>query len=281
MAASGLSLCAAELRRGDRDRFLTALFAPADRREALFALYAFNLELARVRDSVSQPMLGLIRLQWWRDGLDAIYRGAPPRHAVAAGLAEAVARHGLSRRHFDRLIDARETDLSESPPADLAALVDYAEGSSSSLVLLALEALGGGSAAAAEAGRRVGIAWALTGLLRAVPFHASARRLYLPQDLIGRMNLQPDALFALRPSAELAASVAEVARVARGHLAAGREAGRGLPRRLVPALLPATLAETYLARLERARFDVFDRRVQEAPPGRAWRLAARAWRGRF
>jgi len=281
MAASGLSLCAAELRRGDRDRFLTALFAPADRREALFALYAFNLELARVRDSVSQPMLGLIRLQWWRDGLDAIYRGAPPRHAVAAGLAEAVARHGLSRRHFDRLIDARETDLSESPPADLAALVDYAEGSSSSLVLLALEALGGGSAAAAEAGRRVGIAWALTGLLRAVPFHASARRLYLPQDLIGRMNLQPDALFALRPSAELAASVAEVARVARGHLTAGREAGRGLPRRLVPALLPATLAETYLARLERARFDVFDRRVQEAPPGRAWRLAARAWRGRF
>lgn len=281
MAASGLSLCAAELRRGDRDRFLTALFAPADRREALFALYAFNLELARVRDSVSQPMLGLIRLQWWRDGLDAIYRGAPPRHAVAAGLAEAVARHGLSRRHFDRLIDARETDLSESPPADLAALVDYAEGSSSGLVLLALEALGGGSAAAAEAGRRVGIAWALTGLLRAVPFHASARRLYLPQDLIGRMNLQPDALFALRPSAELAASVAEVARVARGHLTAGREAGRGLPRRLVPALLPATLAETYLARLERARFDVFDRRVQEAPPGRAWRLAARAWRGRF
>jgi len=281
MAASGLSLCAAELRRGDRDRFLTALFAPADRREALFALYAFNLELARVRDSVSQPMLGLIRLQWWRDGLDAIYRGAPPRHAVAAGLAEAVARHGLSRRHFDRLIDARETDLSESPPADLAALVDYAEGSSSGLVLLALEALGGGSAAAAEAGRRVGIAWALTGLLRAVPVHASARRLYLPQDLIGRMNLQPDALFALRPSAELAASVAEVARVARGHLTAGREAGRGLPRRLVPALLPATLAETYLARLERARFDVFDRRVQEAPPGRAWRLAARAWRGRF
>ena len=281
MAASGLSLCAAELRRGDRDRFLTALFAPADRREALFALYAFNLELARVRDSVSQPMLGLIRLQWWRDGLDAVYRGAPPRHAVAAGLAEAVTRHGLSRRHFDRLIDARETDLSESPPADLAALVDYAEGSSSSLILLALEVLGGGSAAAAEAGRRVGIAWALTGLLRAVPFHASARRLYLPQDVIERMNLQPDALVALRPSAELAASVAEVARVARGHLPAGREAGRGLPRRLVPALLPATLAETYLARLERARFDVFDRRVQQAPPGRAWRLVARAWRGRF
>ncbi|MEX0698042.1 MAG: squalene/phytoene synthase family protein, partial [Dongiaceae bacterium] len=200
MAASGLSHCAAESRRGDRDRFLTALFAPADRREALFALYAFNLELARIRESVSQPMLGLIRLQWWRDGLDAIYRGEPPRHEVAAGLAGAVTRHGLSRRHFDRLIDARETDLSESPPADLAALVDYAEGSSSGLVLLALEALGGGGgAAAAEAGRRVGIAWALTGLLRAVPFHASARRLYLPQDLIERTGLQPDALFALPP----------------------------------------------------------------------------------
>ncbi|MEX0815762.1 MAG: squalene/phytoene synthase family protein, partial [Dongiaceae bacterium] len=79
----------------------------------------------------------------------------------------------------------------------------------------------------------------------------------------------------------LAAAVAGIARVARGHLAAGREAGRGLPRRLVPALLPATLADLYLARLERAGHDVFDRRVQEAPAGRAWRLAARAWRGRF
>src|SRR6476659_2869718 len=53
--ADRLSPVAALVRRHDHDRFQTVLFAPAARREALFALYAFNYEIARVRDSVSQP----------------------------------------------------------------------------------------------------------------------------------------------------------------------------------------------------------------------------------
>jgi phytoene synthase len=61
-----LSAVAELVRRHDRDRYMTALFAPAARREALFALYAFNYEIARVREAVTQPTLGQIRLQWWR-----------------------------------------------------------------------------------------------------------------------------------------------------------------------------------------------------------------------
>ena len=64
---------AALVRRHDRDRFQTALFVPAARRDALFALYAFNYEIARVRESVSEPTLGLIRLEWWRQSLDAAF----------------------------------------------------------------------------------------------------------------------------------------------------------------------------------------------------------------
>ncbi len=77
--SAGLSPSAAIVRRHDRDRYQTALFAPSDRREALFALYAFNYEVARVRESVTQPMLGRIRLQWWREVVDAAYAGAPAR----------------------------------------------------------------------------------------------------------------------------------------------------------------------------------------------------------
>src|ERR1700692_3778381 len=87
-AAPGLSPLAALIRRHDRDRYQTALFAPADRCEALFALYAFNYEIARVRAAGPQPMLGQIRLQWWREAVAAAYRGAPPRqHVVAEPLA--------------------------------------------------------------------------------------------------------------------------------------------------------------------------------------------------
>src|ERR1700720_1226840 len=93
-----LSPVAALVRRHDRDRYQTALFAPAGRREALLALYAFNYEIARVRESVTEPMLGLIRLQWWREVLDAAYAGAPPRqHPVVLPLAAAIRDFGLSR----------------------------------------------------------------------------------------------------------------------------------------------------------------------------------------
>src|SRR3982750_3043368 len=98
----------------------------ADRREGLFALYAFNHEVAKTREVVSEPILGQIRLQWWRDGIAAAYEGSPPRHAVLDPLAEAGARHALSRDRFDTLIEARETDLTGEPPADRAALLAYA-----------------------------------------------------------------------------------------------------------------------------------------------------------
>src|SRR5215471_18978915 len=138
-----LSPVAALVRRRDHDRFQTVLFAPAARREALFALYAFNCEIASVRDKVTQPTLGRIRLEWWREGIAAAFEnGLVHHHAVVAALTSAIRSYGLTRAHFDRLIDARERDLDEDPWASLAELEDHAEGTSARLVHLALEGLG-------------------------------------------------------------------------------------------------------------------------------------------
>src|SRR5947209_17487808 len=96
--ADRLSPVAALVRRHDHDRYQTVLFAPADRREALFALYAFNYEIARVRESVTQPMLGQIRLQWWREVIEAAYGGATPRpHELAVPLAAVIRQSRLTR----------------------------------------------------------------------------------------------------------------------------------------------------------------------------------------
>ncbi len=278
-ARAGLSYCADQARRFDRDRFLCALFAPAERREALFALLAFNAEVARIREIVSQPMLGMIRLQWWRDAIAGIYTGAPPRHAVVQALSLAVERHGLSRGYFDRLIDAREFDLGDEPPADIDALVDYAEATSSTLTRLALEALGADGEAAREAARHVGIGWALTGLLRAAPFHARTRRRYLPEDLMNAAGV--DALFRLKPSPELAGPVAEVAATARRHLAQARALRPQLPRTALPALLPATLAHVYLNRLRSTAYNPFDHRLEASPVAMQLRLIVAAALGRY
>jgi NADH dehydrogenase [ubiquinone] 1 alpha subcomplex assembly factor 6 len=281
--SSARSELARLVRRHDRDRFLTALFAPEARRPALLALYAFNYEVAKTRELVSEAILGRIRLQWWRDALERVYAGAPAqRHEVIEPLAAAIHAHGLSRGHFDRLIDARERDLDEVPPESLAALEAYAQASSAPLVLLALESLGETGEAAQAAGRAVGTAYALTGLLRAVPFHARARRLYLPRDLCADAGLEIErGLFELRPSPALRRVVEPVAERARHHLRAARALRASVPRAALPALLPAVLVSADLARLARAGYDPFAPAVAGVDPWRSWRLSLAALRRRY
>ena len=281
MAQRALSYCGAEVRRHDPDRFLTALFAPAGRREDLFALYAFNLEVARTREMVSEALLGRMRLAWWRETIEEIYAGHPRSHEVASALAQAVARARLSRGLFDRLIDAREADLDDVPPASLEALVSYAEATSSSVVALALEVLGVRGEAATAAAREVGIAWALVGLLRAVPFHAQRRRLYLPQDLMATAGAKAGELFERGRTSGLAPVVEQVAARAREHLAAARRLRPTLSRSALPALLPATLADAYLAELRRKGFNPFALDQRRKSPLGPIRLTVAAALGRY
>jgi phytoene synthase len=256
-----LSPVAALVRLHDRDRFQTALFAPAARREALFALYAFNYEIARVRESVTQPMLGQIRLQWWRENIAAAFEGGPVRHhPVVEALTGSIRELPMTRDHFDRLIDARETDLADEPPASLSALESYAEESSSQLIYLALEILEADGPATAEAGLHIGIAYSLAGLLRAMPLRA---RRIIPAGIPAQTG------------------VAEIAAAASRHLEAARASRSRTPRSALPALLPAVIAQRSLSRLRRARYDPFDPALALPDPLQSWRLAAAALLNRF
>ena len=276
-----LSYCAEQVRRFDYDRFICTLFAPPEEREALAAVYAFNAEVARIRESVRQPLLGHIRLQWWTDTVDAIFAGRPPQHEIALALSSAVRQFRLDRRHFDRLLEARARDMDDQAPADVAALIGYAEGTSATLGFLSLDVLGAEGDAARVAARDVGIAWALTGVLRAVPFHAGQRRIYLPASLNRAAELDVFQLFEMRSPEPLRSVVAAVAECARNHLETARAAHRDVPRQALPALLPATLADGYLRRLQRAAFDPFVAAVQKPGPLRLVKLAVNAARGRY
>jgi phytoene synthase len=270
------------VRRHDRDRFQTVLFAPAARREALFALYAFNYEIARVRESVTQPMLGQIRLQWWRENIAAAFEGGAIRHhQVMAPLAATIREFELTRDHFDRLIDARETDLAGEPPASLSALENYAEESSSQLIYLALEVLGARAPVATEAGLDIGIAYSLAGLLRAMPFHARAGRQFIPADIAARSGLSEQDYRALRSTPALRSATAELAAAASGHLGAARAHRAKIPRSALPALLPAIVAQRSLLRLKRAAYDPFDPALAIPDPLQSWRLAAAALFNRY
>ena len=234
------------VRRHDPDRFLTALFAPPDRRPALLALYAFNHELARAREAAHEPALALIRLHWWREVVD----GASRAHEVATPLAAALSDGALTRADLLPLIDAREV---ETDPA-IATLDDwlaYLRGTAGGLAVAAARLLG---ATAPEALRDLGAAYGAAGVLRAVPALARQGRCLLPADVLAAHGLSPEAV----PDAVLRASDAPALRAALASLAAtGRsllaDAPRHLPRPVIAAALPAVLARRDLSRILRDR----------------------------
>jgi len=174
------------LQRADRDRYLCVLAAPEQVRADLVTLYAFNAELAGIADKVSEPMLGLIRLQWWRDALQDIAAGRSHRHHLVQDLAELVAHRGVGLVHLTALIDARERDVDAVQPVDLTELENYASATAGRLCELALEACVAGPGESWRMGARAaGTAYGLIGIIRATPYLARHRRIMLPAREMG------------------------------------------------------------------------------------------------
>lgn len=279
-ASADLSHAARQVAEMDRDRFVTALFAPVERREELMLLYAFNLEIARVRELVREPMAGMIRLQWWSDVLAAGMEGREvDDHPVARPLVEAARRRGVPVELFETLITARREDLLGEGPSTLAAAEDFAERSSAALTQAAARLLGGVGEATLNAARHVGIAWGLLGVVRALPHHLSMGRLTLPEEVLQAAGSSGEEVLAGRASTEvLTRAVRPLADGARSHLKAARHFRA--ERCAVPALLPAVLADGYLHVFEKVGGNPFDSRLS-LPVRRPLRLLAGRLRGRF
>jgi len=266
------------VRRVDPPRYFSALFAPKEKRGFLFALYAFNHEIARVGESVREPMMGEIRLQWWRETIEAARAGNPRNHDVALALAEVFASVDLPQNLFDAMIDARSFDIHPDTFTDYAALEAYADATSGSLMKLAARVLVAGDAHDAQA-REAGIAYALAGLLRAIPFHASRNKIYLPMDLLKAIDLSPEEIFAGRGGDKLKAVIRQVALKAKEKLNAARALGK--PGKALPAFLPASLVPLYLKRVTKSRFDPFRDPADVATHRLQWALLSAATRGRI
>ena len=242
------------VRRVDYDRYLATVLAPPDSRAHLFALYAFNFEVAKIAENVSQPVMGQIRLQWWRDAIEEIYAGAERRHEVVQALAAAIGARDLPRSLFDALIDARESDLDEAPFADWASLQSYADATSGNLMRLAARILGAG-AGLDDVAREAGIGYALVGLLRALPFHAAQRRLMLPAEAMRAGSLSQEQIFSGMMDAKVTSLFALAAMRVRENLRAAQKFR--VPRAHLPALLVVALSPLYLKRMTRPGFDPF------------------------
>src|SRR5882724_3499513 len=235
--------CEDLVRLGDKDRYLATLFAPADKRGPLFALYAFAHEIATVRDRAREPMPGEIRLQWWRDVLSGERGGEAAAHPVAAALIETIARFSLSRQRLTDLIEAHAFDLYDDPMPTFEALEGYVRHTAATVFDAAALICG---APAEYAGERAGLAYGITALLRAFARHASRRQLFVPVQFLER-GTTPEEIFAGQTSPWLVNALGMLRTRARDHCLACEQELARVRLAAMPAFLPVALVPGYLS----------------------------------
>ena len=268
-----LAYCSAEVQAHDPERYLTSLFAADEDRGALHALYAFNLELARISSIVSEPLLGQVRLQWWREAIDGIYAGEPRKHEVVLALADAVRARHLPRRMLETMITGREAELEEGPPETEAALEAYLRATAGELVAAGLCAVGvADDDPLLDAGRSIGVASGYLTVIRALKTHAGRHRPMIPRAVFARHGLEPEYLAQGQAGGALASVIEEMTAAAGRHLEEARKAAVKPQSRHMAPLLTSALLPSYLSALKAAKYDIDSANFERGSLGRTLRV---------
>lgn len=259
-----LNHCLELIRLRDHDRYLTLLMTPDGARMTLIPLYAFQTEIARIRETVSEPMLGQIRLQWWRETIDQLFDGPPPRgHEVVEALAVPIAAGLYEREGLQGLIDGREQDLDDGMFTDLPDLLSYLHSTSMLLMVVAGRALlkeklnRAFTPEEAEAVQLIGEAYGLTGILRSIGPMASQGRVMLPESLLAKHEVETADILTGTCRPGLRALIEEMAGEAETRLVTARRLLRKPNMTLLPALFPACLIGLYLLKVRSRKFEPF------------------------
>ncbi len=278
-AGQQLSWCGQEVKRRNLDCYKICLIADLRRREALFALLAFHLDVSATAHSVSEPMLGMMRLQWWREAVESIFSPPVRQQAIVQALARAVDDFDLPCTELKRLILARERDLDHLPPADQSDLLSYLDESSVPLFRL-MHAV---CTPVPQEGAIVvtGRAWGVMGLLRSSAYFARRRQIMFPADAAKACGLCLDDYYALRTTEPLKKLVKASCELTAQQMATARHNLRrcqGNRTALLPFMVLVHL-EHYLRLFRRADFDPFALTPESLLGGAPlWTLLWRLWR---
>jgi len=271
----------ATLRDTDRDRYLACLLSPAEKRYPLAALYAFNAEIARVRDMIHEPLPGEIRLQWWRDVLGN-ERSTGEGHPLAEALLDCIREHRLPVAVLQDMINARIFDLYDDPMGDRSALEGYAGETASALIQLASLVLDPENAAnSAEAAGHAGVAQTIAGLLLLLPIHCRRGQVYFPVDLLRATGLDREALIEGRDEEAIGRAIRAFCGLGRDHLAKARSTMVSISAQNFAAFIPVALAGPIFDQAELAGARILKHPIQPPQWRRQWWMWRASRRRRF
>ncbi|XP_036731311.2 NADH dehydrogenase (ubiquinone) complex I, assembly factor 6 isoform X2 [Manis pentadactyla] len=275
--------CLELLRKRDYEGYLCSLLFPTESRSSAFALRAFNVELAQVKDSVSEKTIGLMRMQFWKKTVDDIYCDSPPPQPVAIELW-------------------KEKNLDDRAYCNIQELENYAENTQSSLLYLTLEVLGVKDLHADHVASHVGKAQGIVTCLRATPYHGSRRRVLLPMDVCVLHGVSQEDFLRKNQDKNVRDVIYDIASQAHVHLNHARSFHKSVPVKAFPAFLQTlhtapgdggdcfplcssvysqVALEDYLKKIQQVDFDIFHPSLQRKNTLLPLFLYIQSWRKRY
>jgi phytoene synthase len=260
VSTGAAGFCADLVRTHDFVRYASTLFVPTDQRRALLALYAFNVEISRIRHHVTQAVSGEVRLQWWTDMLAGKAHGGVEGSPVAAELLLAIGHAHLPIERLSRLIDEHQFDLYNDPMPTMAALEGYLHDTSSALFSLAARIAGWQSDEIEHLARHAGFAQGIVQVVATLRIDASRRQLFVPAQLLERHGSSMEQTFAGKQTPQLRAALDQLISEAREHLGTAMTLLESAPPPVRPLFLPLAIVRQELQRMSRADSNLFEPR---------------------
>ena len=251
------AFCADLVRTHDFARYAATLFLPADQRRALLSIYAFNVEVSRVRDQVSQPLPGEMRLQWWTDMLAGAAHGGVEGNPVAAELLLTLNNFRLPVEPLLRLIEEHQFDLYNDPMPSMAALEGYINDTSSALFAFGARVVAPPSEEIDHLARHAGLAQGMAAVIAALPFDAARRQLFVPQQLLESHGSGAEQVFSSKQVPQVRAAIDQLVGEANVHMKTALSLLKSVLREVRPLFLPLALVRRDLERMSRADHDPF------------------------
>ena len=251
------AFCADLVRTHDFARYAATLFLPADQRRALLSIYAFNVEVSRVREQVSQPLPGEMRLQWWTDMLAGAAHGGVEGNPVAAELLQTINDFRLPVEPLSRLIEEHQFDLYNDPMPSMAALEGYINDTSSALFAFGARVVAPPSEEIDHLARHAGLAQGMAAVIAALPFDAARRQLFVPLQLLESHGSGAEQVFSSKQVPQVRAAIDQLVGEANGHMKTALSLLKSVPRQVRPLFLPLALVRRDLERMSRADHDPF------------------------
>ena len=263
--SSDIEFCTVELRKYDYYRYLCCLLAPEKFRSKLLTIYAFNNEIAKIKDIITEPMAGHIRLQWWRETIDDIYNGAQKDHKneIVSSLYELISKTKIPKKMFDDLIDAREDDIDFSTPQDLNDIKQYAINTSSNLFYLIFSALNINGQQDHEAAYRAGISYAITGIMRSIKHRAYRKQIMLPKDLMDQNKLTSREVVDGKNIEKTFSVVKAMCDMAQMNLQHVKALSGEISKEAKIALLPTATVSIFTNRIKKNNYDLFNHDIED------------------